>query len=80
MASSHCIINHTTLPVDYGLTHPVMICNGTRPFVFTLWFGLSLYHFFVYLTSPQLNARSDHPIGIKLRSSILFDHQCHNNI
>ncbi|CAG7870304.1 unnamed protein product, partial [Brassica rapa] len=34
----------------------------------------------VYLTPPQLNARSDHPIGIKPRSSILFDHQCHNNI
>ena len=36
--------------------------------------------FLVYLTPPQLNARSDHPIGIKPRSSILFDHQCHNNI
>ena len=34
--------------------------------------------FLVYLTPPQLNARSDHPIGIKPRLSILFDHQCHS--
>ncbi|WZZ59371.1 hypothetical protein YC2023_059478 [Brassica napus] len=82
MAISHCILNHTTLPVDYGLTCPSddMQWRKTLFFTFLVVGELHVSHFLVYLTPPQLNARSDHPIGIKPRLSILFDHQCHNNI
>ncbi|KAL0641352.1 hypothetical protein Bca4012_102651 [Brassica carinata] len=78
MAISHCILNHTTLPVGYGLTCPCDDMQWHKTLVFVG--ELHVSHFLVYLTPPQLNARSDHPIGIKPRLSILFDHQCHNNM
>ncbi|KAG5373707.1 hypothetical protein IGI04_042978 [Brassica rapa subsp. trilocularis] len=35
MAISHCILNHTTLPVDYGLTCPSDDMQWHKTFVFT---------------------------------------------
>ncbi|CAG7870325.1 unnamed protein product [Brassica rapa] len=35
MAISHCILNHTTLPVDYGLTCPSDDMQWHKTFVST---------------------------------------------
>ncbi|KAG5410333.1 hypothetical protein IGI04_006652 [Brassica rapa subsp. trilocularis] len=85
MAISHCIINHTTLPVDYGLTCPSDDMQWHKTFVTTfLAVGETTSHLSIVTTSslPSLEQAVDFPqnVGNRLHSIILFELQDQEHI
>ncbi|KAG5374202.1 hypothetical protein IGI04_042490 [Brassica rapa subsp. trilocularis] len=66
MAISHCILNHTTLPVDYGLTCPSDDMQWHKIFVFTF---LVVGEFHII----PLGSNQDHPSCLITNATIIYD-------